>query len=133
MATQMEVAMHDSIAICRSHLDMVRKAKLQEEHVAGRAWVHEWSGAGLAWGPSQMGKETKDCEKLGRLTVREPRRQKWFHAAQDSGAQARRGYICLCFIQSARLSGCCVTLSQWHRGRRLPMTFLCEQCCWAVI
>lgn len=52
MATQMEVAMHDSLAICRSHLDMIRKARLQEEHVAGRAWVHEWSGAGLARDPS---------------------------------------------------------------------------------
>lgn len=52
-ATQMEVTMHDSLAFCtRSHLDMVREARPQEEHEAGRAWVQEWSGAGLAWGPS---------------------------------------------------------------------------------
>jgi hypothetical protein len=52
-ATQMEVAMHDSLAFYRrSHLDMVREARPQEEHKASRVWVQEWSEAGLAWGPS---------------------------------------------------------------------------------
>lgn len=38
---------------------------------------------------SHVGKRTKDCGKLGRLTVREPRRQKGFQAAQGSRAEAQ--------------------------------------------
>lgn len=52
-ATQTEAAMHDSLAICRkSHMDVIRETRLQEEHVAGRAPIQEWSEAGLVWVPS---------------------------------------------------------------------------------
>lgn len=37
-ATKVEVAMHDRLAFCRrSHLDMVRETRPQEEYMAGRS------------------------------------------------------------------------------------------------
>lgn len=60
-ATQMEVAIHDSLAFCRRpHLDTVRETWPQGEFVAGRSCVQEWSGAGLAWGPSASHMRAKE-------------------------------------------------------------------------
>lgn len=65
---------------------------------------------------SHVGKGTKDCEKPGRLTVREPRRQKGFQAARDRRAEAQARQSC---TQSASLSGCYAWLSvawRWEEG-----------------
>lgn len=48
---------------------------------------------------SHVGKRTKDCGKPGRLTVREPRRQKGFQAAREGRADEPRPD-----------EGCCVWL-----------------------
>lgn len=60
-ATQMETAVHDGLAFCRRfRLDVCRGARLKEEHVAGEAWVQDWSRASLARGPSTSHRWARD-------------------------------------------------------------------------